>query len=106
MLQHPGLQFQQDGEPSHNAAYSIDYMARYCGISPIFWPAFSPDLSPIEALWNRMKNILSTLDPDVHRSYRRLRIAVEKAWEMITDAEVKDLVHTIHARCIAVIAAH
>ena len=33
MLQHPGLQFQQDGGPGHNAEYSL------------FWPPFSPDLS-------------------------------------------------------------
>lgn len=106
MLQHPGLQFQQDGGPGHVAKYSIDYMARYCGIIPVFWPAFSPDLSPIEALWNRMKDILSGLDPEVHRSYPRLRRAVQEAWDSITDAEVRELVHTMHARCVAVITAH
>jgi hypothetical protein len=106
MLQHPGLSFQQDGGPGHTAAYSIDYMARYCGITPIFWPPFSPDLSPIEALWNRMKDILTALDPEVHRSYKRLRKAVQEAWDNIIDTEVKDLVHTMHDRCVAVIAAH
>ena len=81
-------------------------MAHYCGIIPVFWPAFSPDLSPIKALWNRMKDILTTLDPTVHRSYPRLRAAIQKAWDSITDTEVRDLVHTMHERCIAVITAH
>lgn len=50
MFQYPGLQFQEDGGPGHTAKYSIDYIARYYGIIPIFWSAFSPDLSPIETL--------------------------------------------------------
>ena len=52
-----------------------------------------------------MKDILSILDPEVHRSYKRLRAVVQEAWEKITDAEIRDLVHTMHARCVAVIAA-
>jgi transposase len=81
-------------------------MMRYCGIIPIFWPAFSPDLSPIEALWDRMKDILTELDPEVHRNYKRLRAAVQQAWERITDAEIKDEIHKMHDRCVAVIAAN
>ena len=106
MLQHPGLQFQQDGGPGHNAEYSLNYMQRYCGIVPIFWPPFSPELSPIESLWKRMKDILSLLSPTTHRSYIKLRKAVQEAWDNITDAECKDLVHTMHQRCEAVILAH
>ncbi len=99
------LQFQQDGGPGHNAKGSLAWMKER-GIVPIFWPTFSPDLSPIEALQERIKNILSSLDPEVHRSYPRLRAAVQRGWDASTDAEVKDLVHTMHERCAAVIAAH
>ena len=73
---HPGLRFQQDGGPGHTAA--VQYLANR-GIELIFWPAFSPDLSPIETMWKRMKDILSQLDPKVHRSYPRLRRAVQEA---------------------------
>ncbi len=52
-----GLAFQQDGGPGHNAKATLAYMADR-GIIPIFWPAFSPDLSPIESLWNRLKDVL------------------------------------------------
>jgi len=85
---HPGLYFQQDGGPGHTAKFSMAYMADR-GVVPIFWPPFSPDLSPIETMWKRMKDILSALDPEVHRNYNRLRAAVLEAWNSITDAEVR-----------------
>ncbi len=102
---HPGLQFQQDGGPGHNAKYTLAWM-KDRGIIPIFWPPFSPDLSPIETMWNRMKDILSALAPEVHRSYKKLRAAVLEAWNMITDAEIRDMIHSMPARCKAVIKAH
>src|SRR6266487_4714711 len=54
---HPDLQFQQDNGPGHGARFTYKQFQEY-GISPIFWPPFSPDLSPIEAIWNRLKDIL------------------------------------------------
>jgi transposase len=68
---YPGLYFQQDGGPGYNTKSTIAFMAER-DIYLIFWPAFSPDLSPIESLWNRMKNILSLLQPEVHRNYNKL----------------------------------
>jgi len=49
------------------------------GVVSIFWPLFSPDLLPIKTLWDRMKDILSILDPKVYRDYQRLRAAVLEA---------------------------
>lgn len=107
--EHPGLIFQQDGGPGHTSQATIEWM-RKRGIVPIFWPAFSPDLSPIETLWNRIKDILQQLDPEVHRSYKKLQKVVQDAWNTITDAEIRDINHNsesgMHARCVAVIAAH
>lgn len=53
-----------------------------------------------------MKDILAVLHPEVHRSSLRLRAAVKEAWDSITDAEVRDLVHTMHQQCLDVIDAH
>ena len=87
MFNYPGLSFQQDGGPGHNAKATIKYLNSW-NIFPIFWLAFSPDLSPIETIWNRMKDILQKLDPEVHRNYQRLRQAVIDAWDSITDEEI------------------
>ena len=72
------LRFQQDGRSGHNAAAMLIYM-KDRGVVPIFHCPFSPDLSPIEALWDRMKDILAVLHPKVHRSSPRLRAAVKEA---------------------------
>ncbi len=76
------------------------------GVMPIFWPPFSPDLSPIENIWDRLKDILQRLDPQVHRDSRRLREAVLRAWETIIDVEVRKKIRTIHKRCLDVIVAN
>ncbi len=52
-----------------------------------------------------MKDILKELDPKVHRNYRRFRAAVLEAWELITDKEIRDLIHTMPQRCKDVIDA-
>ena len=104
LFNHPGLSFQQDGGPGHKAQATLDYMKTW-NLVPIFWPPFSPDLSPIEGIWNRLKDILQEIDPEVHRNSRRLREAVLRAWETITDAEVRERIRTMHQRCLDVIAA-
>jgi len=103
---HPYLQFQQDNGPGHGARFTYKQFQEH-GISPIFWPPFSPDLSPIEAIWNRLKDILDKQDPEVHRNYKRLQAAIIGAWDTIADAEIKYLIRTtMRERCQAVIDAN
>jgi DDE superfamily endonuclease len=102
---HPGLQFQQDNGPGHTSKYTHEQFQK-CEIYPIFWPPYSSDLNPIEAIWNRLKDIMQEQDPEVHKNYKRLQAAIIRAWNTITDAEVKDLIRTtMRERCQAVIDA-
>lgn len=105
LFNHPGLSYQQDGGAGHNAVATLALLASW-GVVPIFWPPFSPDLSPIEDIWDRLKDILQEIDPEVHRNSRRLREAVLRAWERITDEEVRERIRTMHQRCLDVIAAN
>jgi hypothetical protein len=95
LFHHPGLSLQQDGRAGHNTQATLDLLASW-RIIPIFWPPFSPDLLPIEDIWDRLKNILQGIDPVVHQDKARLRQAVLRAWETITDVEVRERIRTMH----------
>jgi transposase len=99
-----GLVLMQDNAGGHTARDTLAFL-RERGLVPIFWPALPPDLNPIEMLWNRIKNIIEEKDPEIHRSYPKLRAAIIEAWSSISDKEVRDLIRTMHDRCQAVIDA-
>ena len=44
--------------------------------------------------------------PQVHRSYKRLREAIQEAWDSITLDTIRDLIRTMPERCIDVIVAN
>jgi hypothetical protein len=49
---------------------------------------------------------LQEIDPEIHRDSRKLRAAILKAWERITDTEVIERIRTIHQRCLDIIVAN
>lgn len=68
----------QDNAAGHAARATIAVLTQM-GIKPIFWPARSPDLNPIETLWDIMKDYIQEKYPQTHKSYPRLRQAVIEA---------------------------
>jgi hypothetical protein len=67
-VQQHHIVFQQDNARSHVARVCQDFLANY-SINPLDWPPYSPNLSPIEQLWDEMDrrvtgcwNVPATLD--------------------------------------------
>ena len=101
---HPSLIFQQDNASGHTAKGTLRLMQQL-GFQPIFWPPNSPDLNPIETLWDRIKDYIQEHYPDIHRNYRRLRATIVEAWEAISDDTIRDIIKEMPKRCQAVIDA-
>ena len=101
----PHLKFMQDNAPGHAAKATItDLLER--GIIPIFWPAFSPDLNPIEKIWNWMKDWIEREYGERIWTHERLREVVRAAWDAITIEQLNELIDSMHQRCLDVIAAN
>jgi transposase len=103
--QYPGLLLMQDHAPGHAAKFTINEL-KSREINLIFWPPFSPDLNPIETVWDIMKDWIQDNYLDDKLSYKVLRQAVIEAWEAVGEREFKDLLASMTERCQAVIAAN
>jgi hypothetical protein len=100
----PAPMFQQDNASTHTAKVTKGTLAYY-RIVPLEWPASSPDLNPIETIWQWIKQrIRAHLDQP--RRLEDLCCAVIEEWHSITHAENLEIVDTMVERIRAVIAAN
>lgn len=98
------LFFMQDNALGHAAKGTIALLEEL-GVSKIPWPANSPDLNPIETLWNIMKDWIAKYYPDYTASLKRTQEAVEAAWRAIGAETMAKLIEEMPQRIQAVIAA-
>ncbi|KAI0993849.1 hypothetical protein K3495_g14335 [Podosphaera aphanis] len=82
------LQVMQDNAPSQKAAQTMRELNER-QITSIKWPPYSPDLNPIENVWNMMKNYIQLKYPDLgeggQRSQDELRDMVKEFWDRAVD---------------------
>jgi transposase len=97
----------QDSAPCHVAKGTIEDLEEG-GIICIRWPAFSPDLNPIEMVWNWnwMKDWIQERHDDSLQDYDELREAIVAAWNAVPDAYLNQLLEEMPARCQAVVDAN
>ena len=99
------LIFMQDSAPAHVAKGTIQDLQER-GIVCIRWPAYSPDLNPIEKVWNWMKDWIQERYDDNLRGYDELREAITAAWNAVPVAYLNELLEEMPARCQAVVDAN
>lgn len=93
----------QDNARPHAAHIVREYLNEV-GISQMAWPARSPDLNPIEHLWDRLgRNIRSRIPAPL--TLDQLRVALLEEWEAIPQNEVSNLINSMPRRTNAVIQA-
>ncbi|KAI1001603.1 hypothetical protein K3495_g6599 [Podosphaera aphanis] len=102
----PDLVVMQDNAPSHSAARTKRELSER-NIVPLEWPPFSPDLNPIEHVWDMMKNYIQYKYPDMiergRRTEEETRLIVREAWDRaVNEDDLRNLVDSMPQRIRAV----
>ncbi|GFW91249.1 transposable element Tc1 transposase [Trichonephila clavipes] len=92
--------FQQDIHISKLSQTWFDKM----GVKKLDWPSQSPDLNPIEHLWDELERRLRS-QPNQPSSLQALTSAVMDAWKAIPMVTYQKLVESLPKRVQAVIHA-
>lgn len=98
-----GFQLQQDNARPHVARITQQFLGT-SGVEVLGWPAMSPDLAPIEHLWDELGRRLRNRQPQPTNA-AQLRDALVAEWDIIPQETIDRLVASMRARCTACIAA-
>uniref|UniRef100_A0A672M6Z5 Tc1-like transposase DDE domain-containing protein n=1 Tax=Sinocyclocheilus grahami TaxID=75366 RepID=A0A672M6Z5_SINGR len=69
-------------------------------IPVLAWPAYSPDMSPIEHVWDALDRRIRQSVP-VAANIQQFRTAIEEEWTNILQATIKNLINSMRRRCVA-----
>ena len=91
-----------DNATPHRAGPVRDYKEQV-GIRNLPWPSRSPDMNPIEHVWDYMKRRVAARDP---KSLIDLRQCLFQVWDEVQDVYLRDLVLKMPRRINSLLLAH
>ena len=98
-----GAIFQDDNAPAHRARLVTNFLGQQ-NVNRMIWPACSPDLNPIEHLWDVLgQRLRSNHAPPA--TLARLTQILQMEWNAIPQATLQNLVRSMRRRCQACIQA-
>ncbi|CAK9809256.1 Transposable element Tcb1 transposase [Anthophora quadrimaculata] len=91
--------FQANNDPKHTSRKAKQFLEQH-HINVMQWPAKSPDLNPIEHLWNYVKNEIEVKKPS---NLNDLYNVIEETWKKIPIDRCIHLINSMPRRCSEVI---
>ena len=93
------LMLQHDNARPHVARICTQFLEAE-NIPVLAWPAYSPDMSPIEHVWDALDRRIRQRVP-VPANIQQLRTAIEEEWTNIPQATINNLINSMRRRCVA-----
>jgi len=94
----------EDNAPVHNCSINKEVRITH-SLPRLPWPSGSPDLNPIEDVWHRMKEAISSL-PTRPTTITTMENAIWAIWAQIGTSEIQAMVDSMPLRVQAVLAVH
>ena len=94
--------FLQDNDPKHKSRLVQAWLHNH-GVACIDFPPYSPDLNPIENLWNYLARRVEAKQAE---TMEQLQEVVAEEWAAVPLEFIRTLAHSMPARCQAVINAN
>lgn len=100
----PEFVLMQDNARPHTARMTRDFL-RERQIQVMDWPAMSPDLNPIEHVWDKLDRCIRKR-PVPPQTLQQLSEALLEEWDNLPQQDIRRLIRSMQNRCQAVISAH
>ncbi|KZS00198.1 TE: Transposable element Tcb1 Transposase, partial [Daphnia magna] len=100
-----GFTFQEDNDPKHASKLCRGYLDRKENAGEVIrmvWPPQSPDLNPIEQIWDHVDTKIRKM---CNTSKNSLWVNLQTAWDDISINTFSKYINTMKSRCQAVIDA-
>ena len=100
-----GFVFQQDNDPKHSSKLCKGYLEnrkKRKDLKVMLWPAQSPDLNPIELLWDELHREVRKL---LSKNTRELMENLKLCWRRISPETLRKLINRMPRVCKAVLKA-
>lgn len=99
----PGAVLQDDNATAHRARAVTDFMQQH-NIQRMDWPARSPDLNPIEHLWDILGRRVRANHPPPANAAVLFQL-LQQEWAAIPQATLVSLIQSMRSRCTECVAA-